>query len=765
MANLPSDEALGGMPRASSSRPIAVVDTSPLTTGVQKLGTGLASMGAGMEAYAEKQKTTSDTLDEAKATAAYTSGRAKLDDDLTSLSDVSDMKDHLPKYQQNLDAASALITDPRKRQLFALKYAPDVVKAGISVGDTIDKTEGDEETAAFHQSWNTAISNAPKVDPATRATVLKDINTQIDKLQENGRITATQAVDWKKTYAQNYSSTVLSSMPPDQRIAALTANVADNPNAKQAFSFFRSQGWTPAQAAGIVGNLLHESGGKLDPNASASGDGADGSDSIGIGQWNADRAQALKAFAAAHGKSWNDFGTQLAFVQSELAGKESKASEALSQAQTPAEATAAFLKYERPKGFEGGLTTAFGGAQRLGYAQRAISAFGGDKSVDVPGAKMAELIDPSHRVDMLSQATREWTANERADQQAQAQERATVKSLMSDDQASIVQTGKPIADLTPERVAKSLGPQAQVDFLHNRDLAQNFHDTTKDWHLIPEQEINARVESMKPQGGAPGFSQAQSYYDAAHKAADQIIGARYSDPAGSVHDVPIVKSAVPSNGPDGFLPVIKARMAAQEQIGIPEAVRSPITNDEAKRYAALLRPLSQGQASAIDQTAAIEGVVNDVQQKFGPYAKQALSRVLYQVTMKKDAADVLASAIDKMTTSQPGPLTTPDDARRVQVERDAARAAAIAGKETGDLASAALRSQGGRPTAPTPNIVQQGNMKPFHQATDLLRADPDKLMPFFIQKFGPDAVPADLVSKMPPELAAKRRVGTVNPGQ
>ena len=117
----------------------------------------------------------------------------------------------------------------------------------------------------------------------------------------------------------------LRNLPPDQKSAVLLQSNASGPaslasgsaagaagSERQALDFFTSKRWTPAQAAGIVGNLSRESG--LRTGAVNRGDGSDGSDSIGLGQWNGQRAAALRAFAGAQGKSINDFGTQLAFV-------------------------------------------------------------------------------------------------------------------------------------------------------------------------------------------------------------------------------------------------------------------------------------------------------------------------------------------------------------------------------------------------------------------------------------------------------------------
>lgn len=114
-------------------------------------------------------------------------------------------------------------------------------------------------------------------------------------------------------------------------------------------NFFVKEGYTREQAIGIMNNLTHESGGKLDPGATNPGDGADGSNSVGIGQWNGKRAIELQKFARAQGKDWKDFDTQLAFVAKELNTSESGAKAALLKAGDRNAATEAFMTgYERP---------------------------------------------------------------------------------------------------------------------------------------------------------------------------------------------------------------------------------------------------------------------------------------------------------------------------------------------------------------------------------------------------------------------------------
>lgn len=80
----------------------------------------------------------------------------------------------------------------------------------------------------------------------------------------------------------------------------------------QAMNFFISKGLTRVQAAGIVGNLMHESSG-LDTRALNKNENA-----IGLAQWRFDRIDNLKKFAKSKGTSMYDFNTQLEFIWEEM---------------------------------------------------------------------------------------------------------------------------------------------------------------------------------------------------------------------------------------------------------------------------------------------------------------------------------------------------------------------------------------------------------------------------------------------------------------
>jgi len=156
-------------------------------------------------------------------------------------------------------------------------------------------------------------------------------------------------------------------------------------NARLAFDYFVGQGLSPVQAAGIVGNLQGESGQGLNPQAVNRGDGRDGTDSVGIAQWNSERAQALKNYAASKGMPWDDLNTQLEFLHQELKGPESAAYKGLLAATTPEDAGRAMLAYERPKDWN----KPGAHPERGQYASKVFAAYGGGQPQASPLSPVA----------------------------------------------------------------------------------------------------------------------------------------------------------------------------------------------------------------------------------------------------------------------------------------------------------------------------------------------------------------------------------------
>jgi hypothetical protein len=128
--------------------------------------------------------------------------------------------------------------------------------------------------------------------------------------------------------------------------------------------YFESQGWTRAQAAGVVANLQAESG--LNPGIQQYGGGP----GYGLAQWEGPR-QAEFAQWAGHDIHGSSFSEQLQFVQYELTHTESAAGNALHGAQNAADAGALVCRlYERPKDIVGQSQYRAGLAQQI-YASSA----------------------------------------------------------------------------------------------------------------------------------------------------------------------------------------------------------------------------------------------------------------------------------------------------------------------------------------------------------------------------------------------------------
>lgn len=79
------------------------------------------------------------------------------------------------------------------------------------------------------------------------------------------------------------------------------------------YKFLTSEGFSPAAAAGVLGNAYRESGWRSD--AEQSGGGA-----RGMFQWDGGRRDALYSYAKKQGKSWKDVSVQQGYFKSEFKG-------------------------------------------------------------------------------------------------------------------------------------------------------------------------------------------------------------------------------------------------------------------------------------------------------------------------------------------------------------------------------------------------------------------------------------------------------------
>lgn len=140
-------------------------------------------------------------------------------------------------------------------------------------------------------------------------------------------------------------------------------------NQQQAYQYLIAQGYSPVAAAGIVGNLVQESG--VNPTVNPGDSGS----AHGIAQWRGDRWSGLQDYAKQNRGSTNDLNTQLGYLDYELRNRYGDTYQKVMNARTPGEAAGAFaLGYERPKGAETGIASNVDGWQNR--LQSANNLFG-----------------------------------------------------------------------------------------------------------------------------------------------------------------------------------------------------------------------------------------------------------------------------------------------------------------------------------------------------------------------------------------------------
>ncbi len=132
-----------------------------------------------------------------------------------------------------------------------------------------------------------------------------------------------------------------------------------------------SMGFTAYAAAGVVGNLVQESGLRTD----AIGDNGT---SGGLAQWHNERWEALKRFAAARGKDWTDLDTQIEFLAEEMRTSYAETYAKMQHAELPEIAGQIMTdEYEKPDSASANY------AQRQANARAAYEAMqSGNKQAD-----------------------------------------------------------------------------------------------------------------------------------------------------------------------------------------------------------------------------------------------------------------------------------------------------------------------------------------------------------------------------------------------
>lgn len=177
-------------------------------------------------------------------------------------------------------------------------------------------------------------------------------------------------------------------------------------SADYAFQRLLEKGYTPQAAAAIVGRFQQESGADLNPKAVH-----DKGTGYGIAGWRdpkpgEGRMTNLMNWAKENKRDPSDLDTQIDFFDHEVNnGDEAPIGEALRNASSVEDATAAMIHYERPQGYdEHDVTKASGYGNTLNNARSLLSSFTGDPSL-VGQKDSVDPNDPSYNPELDSYDT------------------------------------------------------------------------------------------------------------------------------------------------------------------------------------------------------------------------------------------------------------------------------------------------------------------------------------------------------------------------
>lgn len=551
MARLPTSYDLSQPANLRSGRQIASADTSGIGRGLAALGGAIEGIGADVA----KQR---DTVDLARAEAYKTQGFIDAENEFSQDGDYSTFSKRAPERTGGVvNKAAELIRDPKMRERWLIGAQTDAARANDSIADRGRALGKQAETVAFDDALevNRRIYVDPETSEAAKAKARQDIEGAISTAEQSGLLTPGEAANRRDQYVKNadFSRAKLAvERDPNIINVPLPAKVADR--SSMAMRYFQSRGWSKEQAAGIIGNLLAES--SLSTGARNSGDGRDGSDSIGIGQWNSDRAKALKDFAALNRADWRDYGIQLAFVDHELRTSEKAAGDLLRNAKDITGATEAMIMYERPAGSQSGARNAHNYQGRVKFAHQAAG----------------EQIDPDW-FQRLSPEERQIVYNQAETRQRQmaVEQRGEIETVVQNAPVAIQNTGTYDGYVpTRQQFVEAYGPEEGGDRYNKFSTALEVSQQAFDFRTMSSADIEAAVNAAQPVSSGDNAALETARYDSLSKAAAQTLAARNADPATYARQAfPNVDRAwQEAEGTGNYQAAMSATANAQKQLGV-----------------------------------------------------------------------------------------------------------------------------------------------------------------------------------------------------
>jgi hypothetical protein len=353
---------------------------------------------------------------------------------------------------------------------------------------------------------------------------------------------------------------------------------------------------------------------------------------------------------------------------------------------------------------------------------------------------------------MLVQTEQEIAQAQRQAEVSRRQEAAAIQAAIGDDLASVERSGQglPAERLSRERIASGMGEEGARAWEVQRSRAKKVHDALNGIESLPEGDIERRLQALQPQPGAEGYVEDSQAYDRARRRADAIREARAKDPALAAERIPSVAEArqqaqydeTPTGRairPESAQAIIRARLAAQAQLGIREP--HAVTVSEGREIARQLRFIGE------DDGAGLERFMGTLRGTYGEFADEVLVSSLQLANVNRDLGVAAVAVLNRLMTattreetqsalqmlSAPIPVPRPSDAEM---------AAEAFGGSMDAMAPAQSRSQPAAPAAP-PATYEAADLRRLFEG----RGNPE-IVGAFEQKYGRGAASAALTDLM-----------------
>lgn len=308
------------------------------------------------------------------------SGNANDPNGTNTVSTASDFVQFLNKLQKHSlpgvtnDANYTKIIDYMKQATTSTVPARDGIAKGVGAGTTVADKPGwgsnaTNDVGIVYLDGNPYVVAILTAQPSNGSwTRIADIASKINAVMDSGQTT---------------SPTPVPGLPVPTTPAGTEPDLVGATDAEKAYNYFIAKGLSPIAAAGIVGNLMQETGGgteNLHPEFTGSHNG--------IAQWDSGRFAKLQAYATKKGLSGSSLAGQLSYLWHELSTSYRGTLSQLKSAKTAEAAARAFdISYEISGECKGGKP---GCDNRIKYAKEMLAKYGNGQ-----GGSVADGQDPT----------------------------------------------------------------------------------------------------------------------------------------------------------------------------------------------------------------------------------------------------------------------------------------------------------------------------------------------------------------------------------